>query len=136
MRNKQARGLEGGEMFITVSNLKDMQTEMEKLCEFLFREQVPTDSIFDSKLVVSELVGNIIKHSGGIATLHTEVKDGVICLKIISSNPYLLPKKGVCSDVYSENGRGLFLVDSVCQTRTQNEKGEIFVSIAVKTVKN
>jgi anti-sigma regulatory factor (Ser/Thr protein kinase) len=111
-----------------------MQTEIEKLCEFLFREQIPSDSIFDSKLVASELVANVIKHSGGIASLHTEVRDGAIHLKIVSSNPYPLPEKGVCSDVYAENGRGLFLVDSVCQTRTQTPDGEILVSIAVKEI--
>lgn len=122
-------------MILKFSNLKEMQAEMERLCEFLFREQIPSDSIFDSKLVVSELVGNIIKHSGATASLHTEVKDGIITLKILSSNPYFLPEKGVCSDVYAESGRGLFLVDSICQTRTQNEKGEIQVTIAVKAHK-
>ena len=119
-------------MFLTITNLKEMQAELERLCEFLFREQIPSDSVFDSKLVVSELVGNIIKHSGGTASLRTEVKDGVITLKILSSNPYFLPEKGICSDVYSENGRGLFLVDSICQTRTQTENGEIQVTIEVK----
>lgn len=122
-------------MFVKISNLKEMQAEMERLCEFLFREQIPTDSVFDSKLVVSELVGNIIKHSGGTASLRMEVKDGIITVKILSSNPYFLPEKGVCSDVYAENGRGLFLVDSVCQTRTQTENGEIHVTIAVKAHK-
>ena len=122
-------------MFLKITNLKEMQSEMERLCEFLFREQIPRDSVFDSKLVVSELVGNIIKHSGGTASLYTEVKDGVIALKILSSNPYMLPEKGVCSDVYAENGRGLFLVDSVCQTRSQTKDGEIHITIAVKTRK-
>ena len=119
-------------MFFKITNLKDLQTGMEQLCEFLFREQIPSDSIFDSKLVVSELVGNVLKHSDGIAALHTEIKDGFISLKIVSTKPYVLPEKSVCSDVYSEHGRGLFLVDSVCQTRSQTEEGDIIVTIAIK----
>ena len=47
----------------------------------------------------------------------------------------MLPEKGICSDVYAENGRGLFLVDSVCQTRSQTKDGEIHVTIAIKTHK-
>lgn len=121
-----------GKMFFKITNLKDLQTGMEQLCDFLFRAQIPTDSIFDSKLVVSELVGNVLKHSGGIASLHTEIEDGFITLKIVSTKPYVLPEKSICSDVYSEHGRGLFLVDSVCQTRRQTAEGDIIVTIAVK----
>ena len=105
---------------------------MESLCDFLLRFQIPSESIFDSKLVVSELIVNILKHSEGMASLHTEVKDGLINLKITSTNPYVLPEKSVCSDVFAEHGRGLFLVDSVCLTRTQTPDGEILVTLAIK----
>ena len=119
-------------MFFKVNDLKDLQEAMERLCEHLLRFEIPMESIFDSKLVVSELVGNVLKHSDGIASLHTEVKDGLINLKITSTKPYLLPEKSVCSDVFSEHGRGLFLVDSVCLTRTQTSDGEILVTLKVK----
>lgn len=119
-------------MFLKVNNLKDLQEAMERLCDFLLLSQIPQESIFDSKLVVSELVGNVLKHSDGIASLHTEVKDGLINLKITSSKPYVLPEKSVCSDVFSEHGRGLFLVDRVCLTRSQTSDGEIIVTLAVK----
>ncbi len=119
-------------MFFKVNDLKDLQDAMESLCEFLLRSEIPTESIFDSKLVVSELVGNVLKHTDGIASLHTEIKDGLINLRITSTKPYVLPERGVCSDVYSEHGRGLFLVDSVCFTRTQTPDGEILVTVAIK----
>ena len=119
-------------MFYKVNDLQDLQETMEQLCEFLLRAQIPQESIFDSKLVVSELIGNVLKHSEGMASLHTEVKDGLISLKITSTKPYVLPEKSVCSDVFSEHGRGLFLVDSVCLTRTQTPDGEILVTLAIK----
>ena len=124
---------EGGKkMFFKVNNLKDLQEGMERLCEFLLQSDIPAESIFDSKLVVSELIGNVLKHSDGIASLHTEVKDGLINLKITSTKPYVMPEKSVCSDVFSEHGRGLFLVDSVCHKRIQTEDGEIIVTLAIK----
>lgn len=119
-------------MFVKVNDLKDLQKAMESLCEFLLRSEIPTESIFDSKLVVSELIGNVLKHSDGMASLHTEIKDGLINLKITSTVPYILPEKSVCSDVLSEHGRGLFLVDSVCLTRNQTSEGEILVTLAIK----
>ena len=119
-------------MFFKVNNLKDLQDAMENLCEFLLRSEIPMESIFDSKLVVSELIGNVLKHSDGMASLHTEVKDGLINLKIASTKPYVLPEKSVCSDVFSEHGRGLFLVDSVCLTRSQTADGDILVTLAIK----
>ena len=119
-------------MLFKVTDLKDLRDAMEQLCDFLLLSQIPTESIFDSKLVVSELVGNVLKHSEGKASFHTEVKDGLINLKITSTKPYVMPEKSVCSDVFSEHGRGLFLVDSVCLTRTQNQDGEILVTIAIK----
>ena len=119
-------------MILKVNDLKDLQEAMESLCDFLLRFQIPSESIFDSKLVVSELIVNILKHSEGMASLHTEVKDGLINLKITSTNPYVLPEKSVCSDVFAEHGRGLFLVDSVCLTRTQTPDGEILVTLAIK----
>lgn len=119
-------------MFFKVNNLKDLQDAMESLCEFLLGNEIPMESIFDSKLVVSELMSNVLKHSDGIASLHTEIKDGLINLKIMSTSSYVLPEKSVCSDVFSEHGRGLFLVDSVCHTRTQTSDGEIVVTLAIK----
>ena len=55
-------------MFFKVNNLKDLQEGMERLCEFLLQSDIPAESIFDSKLVVSELIGNVLKHSDGIAS--------------------------------------------------------------------
>ena len=116
-------------MFFKVNNLKDLQEGMERLCEFLLQSDIPAESIFDSKLVVSELIGNVLKHSDGIASLHTEVKDGLINLKITSTKSYVMPEKSACSDVFSEHGRGLFLVDTLSVQRMQTPDGGVLVVI-------
>ena len=119
-------------MFIKVDNFIALQTAMERLCEFLQNRNVPQENVFDSKLVVSELVGNVLKHSRGVATLESEVADGLISIKVSSSTVFIPPEKSVCSDVYAEHGRGLFLVDSVCESRTTTDKGEILVTIKIR----
>ncbi len=119
-------------MIVVVKKLTDLQDAINRLCEFLEEWEVPYDNVFDSKLVVSELVSNALKHTKGVATFESEVTDGFIKIKVSSSVAFTPPEKSVCSDVYAEHGRGLFLVDSVCESRTMNEKGEIVVTIKVK----
>ncbi len=119
-------------MFIVVKNLTDLQDAMSRLCEFLEEWDVPKDNIFDSKLVVSELVSNALKYSQGVATFESEIKDGFIRIKVGSTLAFTPPERSVCSDVYAEHGRGLFLVDSVCENRTTTEKGEILVTIKIR----
>ena len=116
-------------MFVEVKNLMALQDAMERLCEFLLQSEIPEGNVFDSKLVVSELIGNVLKHSEGIASLESEIKDGFIRIKINSTSAFTPPEKSVCSDVYAEHGRGLFLVDSVCIERIMTEEGGILVKI-------
>ena len=119
-------------MFIEVENFIALQAAMERLCEFLQNRNVPKDNVFDSKLVVCELIGNVLKHSKGVATLESEVADGLIRIKISSSSMFIPPEKSVCSDVYAEHGRGLFLVDSVCESRVVTDDGDILVTIKIQ----
>lgn len=119
-------------MLIVVKNITDLQDAIARLCEFLEEWDVPRDNIFDSKLVVSELVSNALKHTQGVATFESEVKDGFIRIKVGSSVAFAPPKKSACSDVYAEHGRGLFLVDSVCENRMTTDKGEIIVTIKIR----
>lgn len=119
-------------MYVVVKTLTDLQDALDRLCGFLEEYEVARDNVFDSKLVVSELVANALKHSQAVASFDSEVKDGFIRIKVASSRPFALPEKSVCSDVYAEHGRGLYLVDSVCESRTTNESGEILVTIKIK----
>lgn len=119
-------------MVVVVENLSDLQGAIARLCEFLKEWNVPKDNIFDSKLVVSELVSNALKHTKGVASFESEVQDGFVRIKVSSSVAFAPPEKSVCSDVYAEQGRGLFLIDSVCANRTTTEKGEIVVTIKIQ----
>lgn len=119
-------------MILEIKDRKSMQDGIERLCDFLVKNNVDTERVFDSKLAVSELVWNVLKHSNGIATLKAEIQDGIVTLKISSTETFIPPKKSDCSDVFAENGRGLFLVDCVCETRTTTDEGEIVLTVKTK----
>ena len=88
------------------------------------------ESIFDCKLVLYELLGNVLKHGNGRAELRCAVEEEFVELQISSKGTLSLPRHTPCADVYAENGRGLFLVESVCFERTITEDG-ILVRIKV-----
>ena len=116
-------------MILKIENYISLQTAIANLCRFLQEKEVSEEGVFHSRLVASELLGNVLKHSTGHATLHTAVKNGFVELTVCSSVQYTPPKKSVCSDEYAENGRGLFLVDAVSVERTMTESGDILVKI-------
>lgn len=119
-------------MFFEVNDQKSLEAAMAALCQYLTERSVPHGSVFDSKLVVSELVGNVLRHSNGVATLRGGVKDGFVELKVHSTVHFRPPEKSSCSDVYAESGRGLFIVDNVCAERIFTEDGGIEVRIKIQ----
>ena len=118
-------------MFIEVKNYEALKEAMKQLCDFLAESDVPEDSVFDSKLVVSELVSNVLQHSDGVASLDGEIHGEFIELKVHSSVRFCPPEDSFCSDVLAESGRGLFIVDSVCTERSFTEDGSIKVLIKI-----
>ena len=98
-----------------------LKAAIDGLSGVFARENVPEEKVFDCKLALRELAENVLKHSKGNAVVEGRVADGFIELKIRSSTDFVPPTQSKCSDVYAENGRGLFLVDSVCYARTVEE---------------
>ena len=65
-------------MFFEVKNFQALRKAMEELSEYLEESDVPEEEVFDSKLVVSELVSNVLRHSDGVASLEGEVRGNFI----------------------------------------------------------
>lgn len=119
-------------MIFEIENYVTLKSAVEELCDFLALNQVAEEHIFDSKLVVYELLGNVLKHSGGSAKLAMELLQEYIELKVLAERIFFPPEKGTCAEVFSEHGRGLFLVDSVSEDRTFTKDGGILVRIKIK----
>lgn len=117
-------------MVFEIENYNALRASVEEFCEQLTLQKVPQGSIFDCKLVLYELLGNVLKHGNGRAELRCAVEAEFVELQISSKGTLSLPRHTPCADVYAENGRGLFLVESVCFERTITEDG-ILVRIKV-----
>ena len=115
-----------------IENYDTLKSAVDELCGFLLAENIPETRVFDSKLVAYELLGNVLKHSGGSASLHGRITERGIELKIVAERVFIPPTQGKCAELFSEHGRGLFLVDSVCQTRILTEDGELVVTVKIQ----
>lgn len=117
-------------MIFEVKNCDTLRHAVDALTAFLFAENVSEGSIFDSKLVASELLGNVLQHANGQAKLHFEIKDGCVELRIVGKQNFV-PTKATCSDVYAEHGRGLFIVQKYCEECVFSETDGIKVRIKI-----
>ena len=119
-------------MFFKVKDYATLQAALDGLSQFLSEENVGSESMFDGKLVACELLGNVLKYSEGEAGLRAEIKDGFIELKVLSETFFELPEKIVCSGLLAESGRGLFLVNTLCEGQLTAEKDGIVARIKIK----
>ncbi len=119
-------------MDFEIDDYNALHDALQKLCRALVAERVPDDAVFSSKLVASELVSNVLQHGGGHARFAVVREGDMIRMCVKSACSFCPPEKSVCSKVDSESGRGLFLVDEYCETRTYSEREGICVVIKIK----
>ena len=118
-------------MILDVNNIATMHDAIQTLCKYLEANGVQADCVFDSKLVASELLGNVLRHTDAGAKVAGEIKDGFFELRIYSEVLFVPPSISRKADVYAEHGRGLFLVDSICAERTMGDEGSIIVRMRI-----
>ena len=119
-------------MLFKVNNYATLQDALDGLCAHLTAQGVEQERIFDCKLVACELLGNVLKHGDGHADLQVELQDGYIALKVLSKTSFQLPKEITCSDLLAEHGRGLFLVQTLCEGKICMEEESILAKIKIK----
>ncbi len=119
-------------MKFEIENYPALCKAMEEFCAFLRAEKVNDERVFDCKLAVYELLGNVLKHSDGGATLYGEMLDGCVRLKLVARHPFCPPNTAACADVLSEHGRGLFLVSQLCEEQIFTSDGELILTIKTK----
>ncbi|MBQ7913006.1 MAG: ATP-binding protein [Clostridia bacterium] len=119
-------------MIFKIENYLALREATDRLCAFLLAEKVDEERAFDCKLIVYELIGNVLKHADGGATLYGEVSDGLVRLKLVAAKPFCPPNTTACADVFAEQGRGLFLVEKLCEEQTFTSEGEWIITIKSK----
>jgi len=84
--------------------------------EDLESRELPSDLIDDTEIVVSELVGNAIRHArplpDGMIRVHWKVKAGVVEIEVSDGGGRSTPRPAPRS-VWASTGRGLRIVRSL-----------------------
>lgn len=86
------------------------------LVEDLRSRDVPPEVVDEAEIVVSELLGNAIRHAAALADgtvrVHWQVKGGVVELDVTDGGGRTIPKP-VQPAMYATSGRGLRVVRSL-----------------------
>lgn len=122
-------------MYFEIDDYSALKAALRNMCIKFSLENVPEETLFDSKLVATELLSNVLQHGGGTAYFRAELHDGKIMLSVRSTNDFRPPEQSSCSEATAERGRGLFLVDTICEDRDYNERDGICVHIRIHQVK-
>ncbi len=119
-------------MFFEIKNYESMRRAIEELCLQLTQRNVSDEKVFDSKLVATELLGNVLRHGTGEGTLYADFQDGHVEIHVRSAQAFIPPKNSQKASVYAEHGRGLYLIDAICEERKNSEEGGIIVRIRIE----
>ncbi|MBP5242973.1 MAG: ATP-binding protein [Clostridia bacterium] len=123
-------------MEFEISDFSTLQTAGQELADFLRRMEVSEDRIFDSRLVLAELVSNVLRHAHCVAVVKGKVSNGRIELEVTSAEKYAPPDKSNLPDCYAEHGRGLYIVDRLSESRIITPEGGIRVVISARRASN
>ncbi len=117
-------------MQFDIKTYTDFKAAVDSLCAFWLTENIPEEQVFDGKLILHELVGNVLQHAGCGARLRAELTKDSIQIALRGEIPYQPPEEGSCPPCFAERGRGLYLIDRLAE-RTFTEEGEILVRIRI-----
>lgn len=112
-----------------VDNLKNMGLQIKKFVDFLRLSGADDEDIFASKLVSCELITNVIRHGGEEAEFEGYLSGEKIIISVTAESFKNVEFRSSPPDVFSENGRGLYIIKSICGDIERGERGEIKVAI-------
>ncbi len=119
-------------MQFEVKTYADFKAAVEELCALLRERAIPAERVFDSKLVVYELIGNVLQHAGCGATLTVEIDEEYVSVTVRGEKGYEPPAQAICPPRLAERGRGLYLVDALSAERVFTPAGDILVRIRIQ----
>ena len=73
------------------------------------------DAILNAELVLSELVGNLVRHAPGPATFVLDTHHGRVVLHVLDDGPGYRFLSRLPTDTLSERGRSLFLISALAE---------------------
>lgn len=112
-----------------IENLNTMNAKLKEFSDYLLGQCVLEDDVFASKLVSCELITNVIRHGGDKAVFSGSISDDMIYITVTAKSFEGLNLNTSIPDVFAENGRGLYIIKSLCHCLEHGKSGEICVTI-------
>ena len=101
-------------MTFKVDNLKDMHSSLQNFVDYLRSFGLTEDDVFFSRLVGCELVTNVIRHCGEMASFSGGIEGDDVAITVSSDSAHSFsPCPGLPRSL-AESGRGLYIVNVVC----------------------
>ena len=116
-----------------VDNLTDMHAALQNFASRLRVLGLNEDDVFFSRLVGCELLTNVIRHCGTLASFTGEIEGDMIVISVSSEESHSLPPCPELPDVLSESGRVLYIVNAVCSGNVTYKGNTVIAKIAIKT---
>jgi PAS domain S-box-containing protein len=73
------------------------------------------DAVVNAEVVLSEVVGNLVRHAPGTAIFVLDVQAGRVVLHVLDDGPGYRFLSRLPTDTLSERGRGLFLISALAE---------------------
>lgn len=119
-------------MYFEIDNYNALKDALNTLCTGLRQRDIPQDTVYDSKLVADELLSNALRHGGGKAFFSVELNGDSISISVKSLQAFRPPDESILVSREAESGRGLYLVDTIVETRRYSEDRGTSVVIRIR----
>lgn len=120
-------------LYLILKDYAHFSRNAAKIKEYLYSKGfIDEDDLYNVKLAIYELAGNVIKHSKKTAMVELMCEGDLIRIYIKGSNPFELPGIALPHEE-EEDGRGIFIVRQICESLEYYDGGkEVCVSIKCK----
>lgn len=118
-------------MYFEIEDFEALRAALHEMCSRFFAERIPEEAVYHCRLVADELLSNVLQHGGGKAFFRAGREGDKIFLAVRGENEFRPPEKSTLADVFSERGRGLYLVDRFCESRDYSETDGIRVFVRI-----
>jgi anti-sigma regulatory factor (Ser/Thr protein kinase) len=101
--------------------------------DYLSSNDVSDDDAFDCRLVSCELITNVVRHCGESALFKGVLYDDRIEITVLSKNTKKVNLAPSLPSVFAESGRGLYIINAICNGDVKDVKNGIKVCIKRNT---
>lgn len=112
-----------------ITSIAEMRSVIEAVLAEIESFQIVTEEkLFYIKLALNELIANSLEHTHhNYAKLLYEVEDHFFRACVLDKGQGFCLEKCKCSDAFSKDGRGVFLVKCVTDSVRYNKTGNVVV---------